>query len=79
MLEERLPGLAARFRRHGKNLAEIARAGAAAAERIVAIARRRAGKFPDARAYWRKMAQSASPKPEYSVAEKLSKRRGRRR
>ncbi len=78
ILEERLPGLAIRFRRHGKTIAETARAGAAIAERIVAVARHRAGKFPDATAYWRKMAQSASPKPEQSQAMKLSKRRGRR-
>jgi hypothetical protein len=79
MLEERLPGLAARFRQHGKILAEIVRASASAAERLAAIARHRAGKFPDATAYWRKMAQSASPKPEQTEAEKLSRRRGRRR
>jgi hypothetical protein len=79
LLEERLPGLTARFNRHGKTLAEIVLAGASAAERLAAIARHRVGKFPAATAYWRKMAQSASPRPEQSEAEKLSKRRGRRR
>jgi molybdopterin-guanine dinucleotide biosynthesis protein len=79
LLEERLPGLTARFRRHGKTLAEIVHAGASAAERLAAIARHRAHKFPDATAYWRKMAQSASPKPEQTEAEKLSRRRERRR
>jgi len=41
MLEERLPSLAVRFRRHGQAIAETARAGAAVAERIAAIARHR--------------------------------------
>jgi hypothetical protein len=79
MLEERLPGLVARFRRHGKKITEIVHVGAAIAERIAAIARRRVGKYPDATAYWRKMAQSAAPKPQQSEAEKQSERRGRRR
>jgi len=78
LLEERLPGLTARFRRHGKTLAEIVHAGASAAERLAAIARHRAGKFPDAAAYWRKMAQSASQMPGKIEAKKQTKRRGRR-
>jgi hypothetical protein len=77
MLTERLPGVAAQFRRHGKTMRAMAQAGATIAERIAAIARHRAGKFPDATTYWRNMARSVSPAP--SEAAKLSKPSGRRR
>jgi len=79
MLEERLPGVAARFRRHGETLSRMAHIGAAIAERIVALSVRRKGKYPDAAAYWRKLAQSVSSKLELSEAEKQIQRRGRRR
>lgn len=76
MLEDRLPGLAGRLRHHGETLSKIAHASVALAERIAAVARRRAGKYPDAGAYWRKVAQSASPRSEQSEAEKMSRRPG---
>jgi hypothetical protein len=76
LLGERLPGLAAQLRQHGKAIANFAHTGAAIAERIAAIARHRAGKHPDATAYWRKMAQSAAPKPDQTESARLTQRRG---
>jgi hypothetical protein len=79
MLEDRLPGLAGHLRHHGETFSKIARASVALADRIAAAARRRAGKYPDAGGYWRKVAQLASPRSEQSEAEKMSRRPGRRR
>lgn len=79
MLEDRLPGLAGHLRHHSEAFSKIAHASVALADRIAAAARRRAGKYPDAGGYWRKVAQLASPRSEQSEAEKMSRRPGRRR
>jgi hypothetical protein len=78
VLEARLPGLTERLRRHGNAISQIGWAGTRLAERIAAIARHRVGKYPDAATYWRKLGQSAAPKPELSEAEKQNQSRGRR-
>ncbi len=69
ILDERMLGVAGYFRRYGKTIAEVALASAIVAERIAAIARHRAGKFPDASVYWRKIAKSAPPRSEQSEAK----------
>jgi len=79
ILEVRLLGLAAGFRRHAKIIAKIVHGGAAVAERIAAAVRQQAGKRPDATAYWRKMAQMSADKSDQVPAEKHSEMRGRRR
>jgi hypothetical protein len=76
-LERRLPGLAERLRRHGESVAQLARAGAALAERLAAIARGKRAERQNERDYWQDVAERASKTSEQ--AQSQARRAGRRR
>jgi len=79
MLEERLPGLAARLCRQGKTIGELAYLGRAIAQRIAEIARWRASKIPDAKEYLQQVVKSPSLRRQNSEIDKQNERRGRKR
>ncbi|MDD2794633.1 MobF family relaxase [Acidocella sp.] len=78
-LESRLPGLAERLRRHGESVAQLARAGAALAERLAAIARAKRAERHTERDYWQDVAERASKTPEQTQTQSQARRPGRGR
>jgi hypothetical protein len=78
-LESRLPGLAERLRHHGETVAHLARAGAALAERLAAIARARRAERHNERDYWQDLAERASKTLKQAQAQSQTRRRGRTR
>jgi hypothetical protein len=76
-LESRLPGPAERLRRHGESVARLARAGAAVAERLAAVARAKRVERQNEREYWQDLAERASQTPEQAQAQTRRSRRRR--
>jgi hypothetical protein len=78
-LEERLPGLADRLRRHGEAISRIAKAGTVLAERLAAIARRGAAKRQTEAEYWRaarRAGETIAPAREQAETQRRVKKRG---
>ncbi|HTU54094.1 MAG TPA: MobF family relaxase [Acetobacteraceae bacterium] len=78
-LEDRLPGLAERLRRHGETVVQLARAGTALAEGLATIARRKRAAPQTEREYWQTVAASAAPAPDQAETQTRVQGRGRRR
>jgi hypothetical protein len=78
-LESRLPGLAERLRQHGESVTQLARAGAALAERLAAIARAKLVERHIDRDYWQDVAERASRAPKPDPEQSQTRRQGRSR
>jgi TrwC relaxase/AAA domain len=75
-LESRLPGLAARLRRHGEHFARLARAASVLAERLAALARAKRTVAQNGREYWQDVATRAPLTSEQ--AQSKARRHSRR-